>query len=26
VLTSSGAVDVGDNGKKIAAQLATELR
>jgi len=26
VLTSAGAVEVGDNGKKIAAQLVTELR
>jgi outer membrane protein assembly factor BamC len=26
VLTSSGAVEVGDNGKKIAAQLSSELR
>ncbi len=26
VLTSAGAVDVGENGKKIAAQLAKELR
>lgn len=26
VLTSSGAVEVGENGKKIAAQLANELR
>ena len=26
ILTSSGAVEVGENGKKIAAQLSTELR